>query len=183
MITEAHVGRYQIKASGDDLRIYDADGKDIGRVDEATLCELAYQNTRGKRPHWHIEPRFTGGSPAMISLGEVAHVAAQEAEARERCATGVMGAELKAKAEQPDALKGIAYGRWEKGNKVFRFDLLTGETFEEPKRLTWDERSRLLCLREWKAHYVKIGQPMREVSEAELSALEYRAKIHREVIR
>lgn len=146
---------------------------------EAALCELAYQHA-GRGAHWHIEPRFTGGSPAMISLGEVAHVAVQEFEARERCATGVFGEELKAKAEQPDALKGIAYGRWEKGKKVFRFDLLTGETFEEPKRLTWDERERLLFLR----HYKTLAKlEMRPSWTAELDALEYRARIHREEVK
>lgn len=184
MITETFTPtRYEIKECGGDFRLYDAEGKDIGRANAETLCELAYQNTKGKRPFWHIEPRHTGGSPAMISLGEVARVAVEEIEARARNATGVFGAELKAKADQPDALKGIAYGRYERGGKVWRFDLLTGETFEEPKRLTWNERSRLLCLREWKEHYVKIGRPMRDADEAELTALEHRARIHREEVR
>lgn len=147
------------------------------------ICEAAYRHTAGKRPRWHIEPRFTGGSPAMISLGEVARVASQEFEARERCLTGVFGEELKAKAEAPDALKGIAYGRWEKGNKVFRFDLLTLETFEEPKRLTWDERTRLIELRDYAKRSAGFRLPMPGNMADELKALEYRARIHREEVK
>lgn len=149
------------------------------------LCERAFQALPSGRRfnlHWSIAPRFTSGSPAMLSLGEVARVAIQEQEAHANCLTGVFGEELKAKAERPDPLANIAYGRWEKGGKVFRYDLLTGKTFEEPKRLEWSERERVRWLRNLRATHERSGARLCDSLSKELAALEHRLELHRETV-
>ncbi len=142
-----------------------------------SLTTIARQ--AGRNAFFHIEPRYTSGSPAMISMLEVLRIAVQEFEAHARCLTGVYGDELKTLAETK-GLKYIAYARWEKGSKVWRLDLLTNEIYEEPKQLTWTDRERLIELRGYLIHHKKIGESFRW--QTELDALEFRAMIHRETI-
>lgn len=115
----------------------------------------------------------------MVPMGVAIKVALQEFEARERQLTGVFGDTSRTEA-QAGGLAGIAYARWEAKGKLWRLDLLTGQTFAEPKELNWDERSRVQNLRTLKDHSARFGQPFNFA--AELGALEARAALHRQRI-
>lgn len=150
---------------------------DVVIVQEVALDAL--RQARARSPHFEVRPRYCCGSPALVDADMCAHEAVDEAEAHARCLTGVYGEELKAKAENM-GLKGICFARWQKGTKVFRYDLITGETYLEPKRLGWDEKDRLRTLRK---HAEVFGRHTLIPSNlAELDALEVRAEIHRETV-
>lgn len=136
----------------------------------------------GRNSHYHLEPRYTCGSPALVPMGVCLKVAVQEFEAHKNNLTGVFGEEARRKAEIV-GLKGIAYARWEKGAQVWRLDLLTGETFIEPERLSWEEKDRLRELRHNKAWFdAHPPEQMTAKLLTEMAALEERATIHREEI-
>ncbi len=139
-----------------------------------------FSRLAGRRAYFEACPRHTCGSPAMVSLGECLKLAIDECAARERNLTGVLGEECKAKAEAPDALRWIAFARWEAGAKVWRLDFLTGTIAPEPARLTWQDRDRWHELRGYAAHYAKIETEFPRELAAELAALELRAVAHRE---
>ena len=130
----------------------------------------------GRRAFFHIHPRYTGGSGAMVNLGVCAHAAAEEEEFYHIALTGVWGEEKKKLAETK-GLAGIAYARWEKGRKVWRLDLLTGAIFEEPKRLEWRDLERLKDLDNRKQH-VGLAPDL----DRELTGLLHRAEIHRQTL-
>ena len=140
---------------------------------------LTLARTAGLRAYWHVAPRYTAGSPAMVPMGVAIRVAVQEFEARERQLTGVFGEALRAEAEAGN-LAGIAYARRQAKGKMWRLDLLTGQSFVEPRELNWDERSRAQTLRALKEHGARFAQPFRFT--AELEALEARAALHRQRI-
>jgi hypothetical protein len=139
---------------------------------ECRLTEVG-ANT-GRNAYYHVAPKYCCGSPAMVTLGTCIAVAIDEEDARATKLTGVQGEDWKRRAET-EGLGGIAYARWEKGGKVWRYDLLTRERFVEPKRLTYDEKQHVLSLRNRK-QYIGLTREL----EAELAALEYRLTIHRE---
>lgn len=112
----------------------------------------------------------------MIDLAQVCHVAEEEREAMERCLTGAYGEKDKTTAETK-GLAWIAYARWQKGNKVFRLDLLTGEQIQEPPTMRHKDKERLADLRNRKQF---VGLTWE--TEQELVALEFRAMIHRETV-
>jgi hypothetical protein len=89
----------------------------------------------------------------------------------------VWGEELRAAAERPDALKHVAFARWEARGKVWRFDLITGETLEEPPRLTTSEREDLTELRSRDPIAINPAHARRRLQ------LEERLAIHRETLR
>lgn len=130
-----------------------------------------------RKAFFHVAPRYTCGSPAMIDLAQACHIADGERNSYETHLTGVFGEHLKTFAEKK-GLGGIAYARWEKGGKVWRLDLLTGEEKIEPARLSWAEREKVRELRQW------IDLARRSPDKArELALLEARLEIHREEVK
>ncbi len=144
------------------------------------VCEaLSRVGVRIDKAFCSVAPRYTCGSPAMISMFEAVRVAIQEIDAHKMALTGVMGDKDKKKAETA-GLDNIAYARWEKGNKVWRYDFITGKTFVEPPRLTWNERERVRILRGFVVHFARAEQEMRPEWVQELKNFEHRLYLHRE---
>lgn len=130
------------------------------------------------KAHLHLEPRYTCGSPAhCLDQDTVLHVANDEIASYDQYLTGIFGEANKKRAEV-EGLAGIAYARWEKGKKVFRLDLITGEEFVEPPQLNYKEMSRALDLQN-RLKYVGLNPDLKR----ELETLEYRAKLHRQEIK
>jgi hypothetical protein len=129
-----------------------------------------------RKAFFHLVPRYTSGSPAMVDIREACHVADGERKAYVNNLTGVFGDELKSLA-LTKGLGGIAYARWERGNKVFRLDLLTGIESIEPPRLTWEDCDRVRELRGYRDHF-----PLDRDKRIELDALEHRLEIHRDTV-
>lgn len=132
----------------------------------------------GRNAHYHVQPRYCAGSPALVPLGQALHCADDEVEFHEMSLTGCWGEEKKKLAETK-GLGGIVYARWERGKKVFRADIITGEVIEEPKRLQWEDIERLKALRNRKEYLDNLRLEERR----ELEQLEFRAEIHREEIK
>lgn len=137
---------------------------------------LARANQAPGKAFYHLVPRYSSGSPAMVDLGEAVRVADHEQEAYFNCLTGVFGNDLQVMAKSK-GLSGIAYARWEKGNKVYRLDLLTGIESIEPPRLTSKECDRVRDLRNERKHL-----SLTPLKTAELMALESRLEIHRDTV-
>ena len=137
----------------------------------------ALRNLRVRHIHFEARPRYSCGSGALVDADVCCKCAADEVRSRDMDLTGVHGEEKKARAEKL-GLSWICYARWEKGKKVFRYDLITGENIQEPKRLDWDE------LTEWKGlrHHVEVFGPssLAPKDEARLVELELRANMHRQ---
>jgi len=99
----------------------------------------------GKKPlYYNVNPRYTPGSPAMVSKSIAEHVAQQEREGYERALTGVMGEEDKAKAETA-GLRGVVEGvlaekkwrvltegKWQAQAGFVILDLCTKEVYWRP---------------------------------------------------
>jgi hypothetical protein len=124
----------------------------------------------------HVHPRYSGGSPALVADDIALHVADDEISGYEQCLSGILGDKAKEKAAA-DGLGGIVYARWEKGNKVYRMDLITGELIIEPPRLGWKDKERAAALLN-KKKYLSL----RMEEKFELERLEFSAKIHRETL-
>lgn len=139
---------------------------------EQRLLEVA--RGAGRNAHFYLAPRYTPGSPALVDIGTCCHVGAEEVEAHEWTLDGTYGSQLQAKA-QAEGVVNIAYARWEKGAKVYRLDLLTGECFVEPRQLDHDEVERVKILQN-KQCYVGL----RTDETRELGVLIARAKLHRQ---
>jgi hypothetical protein len=71
-------------------------------------------------------PRYTPGSPGMVSEQQAYRVAYEERAAFEHCKTGVYGASLQARAQRL-GLSGIAERRIEHGGGWLVIDLVTGD--------------------------------------------------------
>lgn len=139
----------------------------------------ALRKARVRNVHFEVRPRYCGGSPSLVPQGTCAQEAVDEQEAYERHLTGVYGDKKKAMAGKK-GLKWICFARWEKGKKVYRYDLITGETIQEPKRLSWEDKERLRFLRR---HVELYGvQAILYSAKNELIDLEVRADMHRETI-
>lgn len=137
---------------------------------------LARAQSASRKAFFYLVPRYTSGSPAMVDIREACHVADGERKAYVNNLTGVFGDELKSLA-LTKGLGGIAYARWERGGKVWRLDLLTGEETIELPRLTWQECNRVRELRGYRDHF-----PLERDMATELAALEHRLEIHRDTI-
>jgi len=114
----------------------------------------------------------------MVDMDICLRVAEQEQNGYKEAMEGIYGMERQVLAQE-EGLGNICYARWEKGRKVFRCDLLTGETFVEPKRLEYEELERLAVLRNIK----QFQGSMNPNNERELTGLEQRAKLHRQEIK
>lgn len=109
----------------------------------------AFQRAGRHQAQFHVRPRYTPGSPALVLDTVAMKVAVEEKAAYERALTGVMGEREKRKAEVL-GLSGIAYAMYEKGSgKKFRWHVFDLITYEETRRLHETQ------LRE--QGYVKIG--------------------------
>lgn len=81
--------------------------------------------------HYNVEPRYTPGSPAMVSYPQAKTVARDEREAYQACLEGLCGPEQKARAEEL-GLKGIVEERHEEHNRIYYHDLITDERGTRP---------------------------------------------------
>jgi hypothetical protein len=110
-----------------------------------------------RKPYYfYVRPRYSAGSPAMVTERIAFQVAADERYCYEHTLSGAYGEEQKKRAEVL-GLRGIAYAMAEHGSgRKFRwlvFDLVTGERF----RRHHDEEIRRLEFRP----YLEIPEPDR----------------------
>jgi hypothetical protein len=129
-----------------------------------------------KKAFCHVQPRYTAGSPALVPDSIALLVALDEVKHYKIHLEGVFGQKLLDKA-MSEGLSWIVYARWEKGKKVYRLDLITGEQIIEPPRLEWDDKERIKILRN-KHEFIGLTVDDSE----ELAALEFRQKIHRDYL-
>lgn len=80
---------------------------------------------------YHVAPRYSSGSPAMVSEEVATQVARDEREAWDRYVEGVYGDREKDRAEF-DGKQGIVYSSAEKRGQIHISDLITGEIFIVP---------------------------------------------------
>jgi hypothetical protein len=117
------------------------------------MLSLAEQDTLGHRRErffmtrkmmqFHVRPRYTAGSPALVH-GDIARkVAAEEKDAIEHALSGAWGEDEKKRAETL-GLSGIAYVMFENGaGRKFRWHVWDLITDEETRRLHQNEIYRL----------------------------------------
>ena len=148
----------------------------VEEINKLERARLAYG--RARNVHFECRPRYCPGSPALVPDDICAHEAVDEVDAYHRDLTGIHGEEAKKRAEKL-GLKGICFARWQKGKHTFRHDLITGDTFQEPRHMTGDDKTRLRTLRNMKQYGVcRWSTDL----EAELAELEERAEIWRETV-
>jgi hypothetical protein len=90
---------------------------------------------------FHVAPRYTAGSPAMVSEAVARHVAKQESENFRRCLGGMYGEEEKKKAHELGR-SFIAYTMYEAYGKVYYEDIITGRKYEVPGKVFAEWRNR-----------------------------------------
>jgi hypothetical protein len=109
------------------------------------VFDTLYYTLMSRAHHYHVAPRYTGGSPAMVDEATAERVAKQEKQSIEYVLQGVEGETNKARAERL-GLRGIAECRVEQGaGKKLGWavlDLCTGERFfrlctESLRKLGW----------------------------------------------
>jgi hypothetical protein len=83
------------------------------------------------KAHYHVAPRYTCGSPAMVPQGIACKVAVEERYAYARTLDGIFGDAHVAAAKQR-GLRGIAEHRQEVAGAWLVTDLCTGEKFIRP---------------------------------------------------
>lgn len=81
--------------------------------------------------YYNVAPRYTGGSPAMVTGPTAAMVAADEREAHRRALTGVYGDAERDRAER-DGLRGISEYVREVAGCWLVHDLITDEHYVRP---------------------------------------------------
>lgn len=92
-------------------------------------------------PYYNLNPRYTPGSPAMVyDNATAARVAKQEKAFYEDALTGIMGADMKERAER-EGLKGIVERvlrerRERRMNGFVVYDLITCEEYWRPQRMS-----------------------------------------------
>jgi len=102
---------------------------------EQEIVKRVHEFMKARRGHvwFNVNPRYNGGSPAMVNFGTAVRVAIGEQEAHEDCLSGIFGEELRDKAER-QGLKGIAEatreGPKKRGWDVL--DLITLERYDRP---------------------------------------------------
>lgn len=84
-----------------------------------------------KKVRFHVAPKYTSGSPSMVSRGIGLEVCLQEMQGHQRCLTGVYGDAEKARAAN-EGLSRIAWVQAETAKCWECFDLGTGEAFQKP---------------------------------------------------
>ena len=135
----------------------------------------------GRKATFHVAPRYCGGSPAMVPIGEAVHWALNEVGALNRNLTGVFGEENKRRAEQL-GLAGIAYARWEAKGETWRYDILGDTMVQEPPRLDSEEESRVRDLRVLRKARRVEGGDLSAADAKELAALEARLEMHGDTV-
>jgi len=104
-------------------------------------------------PYYNLRPRYTPGSPAMVYDNQTAaRVAKSEKSFYEDALTGIMGTELKERAER-EGLKGIVERvlRERRENRVNGFvvyDLITCEEYWRPQLMSDGSNAEPDCLYE-----------------------------------
>lgn len=83
--------------------------------------------------YWNVAPRYTAGSPAMVSETIAQRVAKQEQDAIIAAKEGAFGEKAQEMAERL-GLAGIVWSSLETRNGTVITDLLTGETRNEPRQ-------------------------------------------------
>lgn len=87
------------------------------------------------RVFFHVAPRYTAGSPALVDEVTARQVAAEEQRAYERYLTGAYGVEERTTAETK-GVERIAYATEDKGNVRYITDLISGRRFRMNMRKT-----------------------------------------------
>lgn len=77
---------------------------------------------------FHVAPRWSSGSPAMVDIATAMKVAADELDCGHGAAQGIYGEEAKLKYELC-GLRGIVYITYEKRGHMWVQDVLTDELF------------------------------------------------------
>lgn len=90
-------------------------------------------------PYYNVRPRYTSGSPAMVDAQTAAHVAKSEKSFYEDALSGIMGTEMRERAER-EGLKGIAERvmreeRRNRRNGFIVYDLLMCQEYWRPQRM------------------------------------------------
>jgi hypothetical protein len=80
---------------------------------------------------YHVAPRYTSGSPAMVDEATAFHVVRAEHDGYNRARSGMYGDEDQALAHTK-GLRGIAYSTHESYNTIHVFDLMTDEAYRVP---------------------------------------------------
>jgi len=80
--------------------------------------------------YYNVSPRYTGGSPAQVTLRIADQVAREEQTAHARALTGIYGDEERERAAQ--GLRGISEEVSERADAWIVRDLITGERFVRP---------------------------------------------------
>jgi hypothetical protein len=105
--------------------------------------EAFFASSRRRHYQFHVRPRYTPGSPAMVHDNIALKVAKEEAWAHEQALTGIWGEDEKKRAETL-GLDGIAYVMFEKGSgRQFRWHVWDLITNVETRRLHQNELHRL----------------------------------------
>jgi len=159
------------------MRMADEDIRNSQEREQQFIAAIR-QSPASRNAYCHVRPRYSGGSPAQVDLSTMVHVAVNEEESYAQTMTGLYGEAERAKAVRL-GLKGVCYVRWEKGPKIYRYDVLTGETRLEPKRLEQKDLERVRLLRNWLEF---TPDSMTDLQKAELALLEERAELHRQTI-
>ena len=145
----------------------------MNTAQESSLRAVAA--TAPRKAYWHVAPRFSAGSPALVPLSEAIRIAGHELQSLADCASGVFGDQLKAKASL--GLHNVVCARWQAKGKVWRMDLIgerAGCAYQEPARLTWDEKLRFADL----ANRVQFGITLRPDDQTTLTDLAARDAFH-----
>lgn len=83
------------------------------------------------KEHYHVAPRYTSGSPAMVPVYTAQKVADEELRAFEMTKTGVFGPDQATQAETR-GVERIAYSTRESGRFMHVTDLITGTRWKVP---------------------------------------------------
>lgn len=115
--------------------------------------------------HCHVAPRYTPGSPALVSLEVAERTAREEREFIEHALGGVWGEERRAEAERL-GLRGIAEVRVERRDHWEVRDLCTGARFRRlfPEKLRKLKFRTYADLRDWERRLVD-GDPPQDMPD------------------
>lgn len=83
------------------------------------------------KTYYDVAPRYTAGSPALVSNAQARQLAVWELEGHQRALGGAYGPDEQTRATKL-GLAGIVERKVEKGRHWEVFDLITGESFVRP---------------------------------------------------
>lgn len=92
------------------------------------------------RTSFHVAPRYTSGSPAMVSKELAFRVAEQERQAHQQYVSLATMGDAHSSEMVKKGLEGIAYSMTEVGRRICVHDLITNQCYEVPAK-------------EWAGHY------------------------------